>query len=165
VSKHIFDVKVETNLYPSDREASVYQTIVVGTDGSDTATKSVSKAATIAQRMGARLYVVTAYGTKAVDSSAEPPTDLEWLASAGVRADVLLQQAIAPYEGTDIDVETRACVGEPASALIDVAAEVNADLIVVGNKGMTGLARFLLGSVPNKVAHHAPCDVLIVRTT
>lgn len=143
----------------------MYQTIVVGTDGSDTATKAVAKAATIAQRMGARLYVVTAYGTKSVDTSAEPPTDLEWLASAGVRADILLRQAIATYEGTGLDVEPRASVGEPASVLIDVAVEVNADLIVVGNKGMTGMARFLLGSVPNKVVHHAPCDVLIVRTT
>jgi nucleotide-binding universal stress UspA family protein len=147
------------------REAIVYQTIVVGTDGSDTATKAVAKAATIARRMDARLYVVTAYGTKSVDTSAEPPTDLEWLASAGVRADILLRQAIATYEETGLAVEARARIGEPASVLIDVAVEVNADLIVVGNKGMTGMARFLLGSVPNKVVHHAPCDVLIVRTT
>ena len=55
--------------------------------------------------------------------------------------------------------------GDPADAILDVAEELGADLIVVGNKGMSGAKRFLLGSVPNKVSHHAPCSVLIVRTT
>ena len=55
--------------------------------------------------------------------------------------------------------------GDAADAILDVAEEQAADLIVVGNKGMTGAKRFLLGSVPNKVSHHAPCSVLIVRTT
>jgi nucleotide-binding universal stress UspA family protein len=55
--------------------------------------------------------------------------------------------------------------GDPADVLIDVAEETGADLIVVGNKGMTGAARFLLGSVPNKITHHAPCNVLVVRTS
>ena len=64
-----------------------------------------------------------------------------------------------------IDVETHAREGDPADAILDVAEEEGADLIVVGNKGMTGAKRFLLGSVPNKVSHHAPCSVLIIRTT
>ena len=55
--------------------------------------------------------------------------------------------------------------GDAADAILDVAEETNADLIVVGNKGMTGAKRFLLGSVPNKVSHHAPCSVMIVQTT
>jgi len=62
-------------------------------------------------------------------------------------------------------VETFARQGDAADAIIDVAEEQRADLIVVGNKGMTGAKRFLLGSVPNKVSHHAPCSVLVVRTT
>jgi nucleotide-binding universal stress UspA family protein len=62
-------------------------------------------------------------------------------------------------------VQTYAREGDPADAILDVAEETNADLIVVGNKGMTGARRFLLGSVPNKVSHHAPCNVMIVRTT
>ena len=61
-----------------------------------------------------------------------------------------------------VDVETFAREGDPADAILDVAEERNADLIVVGNKGMTGARRFLLGSVPNKVSHHAPCSVLII---
>ena len=64
-----------------------------------------------------------------------------------------------------VDVETHAREGDPADAILDVAEEENADLIVVGNKGMTGAKRFLLGSVPNKVSHHAPCSVMIIRTT
>ena len=64
-----------------------------------------------------------------------------------------------------VDVITHPREGEAADAILDVAEEQRADLIVVGNKGMTGAKRFLLGSVPNKVSHHAPCSVLIIRTT
>ena len=63
------------------------------------------------------------------------------------------------------EVETFARVGDAADAILDVAEEQGSDVIVVGNKGMTGATRFLLGSVPNKVSHHAPCSVLIIRTT
>jgi nucleotide-binding universal stress UspA family protein len=55
--------------------------------------------------------------------------------------------------------------GEPAEALITVAEERGGDLIVVGSRGMSSPSRFLLGNVPNKVSHHAPCDVIIVHTT
>jgi nucleotide-binding universal stress UspA family protein len=64
-----------------------------------------------------------------------------------------------------MEVQTFAREGDPADAILDVAEERGSDLIVVGNKGMTGAKRFLLGSVPNKVSHHAPCSVLIIRTT
>ena len=71
--------------------------------------------------------------------------------------------AIARERGVEVDLSPRQ--GDPADAILDVAEERDADLIVVGNKGMTGAKRFLLGSVPNKVSHHAPCSVLIIRTT
>ena len=78
----------------------------------------------------------------------------------------LLSQARSEaLDGGVADVETFARVGDAADAIVDVAEERSCDLIVVGNKGMTGAKRFLLGSVPNKVTHHAPCSVLIVRTT
>ena len=64
-----------------------------------------------------------------------------------------------------MEVTTHAREGDPADAILDVAEEAKADVIVVGNKGMTGARRFLLGSVPNKISHHAPCSVYIVRTT
>ena len=71
----------------------------------------------------------------------------------------------ASRSAAGVAVETYARQGDPADAILDVAEERGADLIVVGNKGMTGAKRFLLGSVPNKVSHHAPCSVLIIRTT
>jgi nucleotide-binding universal stress UspA family protein len=64
-----------------------------------------------------------------------------------------------------VSVNTHARQGGPADVILHVAEEQNADLVIVGNKGMSGAKRFLLGSVPNKVSHHAPCSVLIVRTS
>jgi nucleotide-binding universal stress UspA family protein len=76
-----------------------------------------------------------------------------------------LREAAETVEQAGVSVNTYAREGDPADAILDVAEERGADLIVVGNKGMTGAKRFLLGSVPNKVSHHAPCSVLIIRTT
>ena len=75
-----------------------------------------------------------------------------------------LKEAADSIEAAGIEVSTYAREGDPADAILDVAEEQNADLVVVGNKGMTGAKRFLLGSVPNKVSHHAPCSVMIIRT-
>jgi nucleotide-binding universal stress UspA family protein len=78
----------------------------------------------------------------------------------------MLEEARGEATGAGVGaVETFARQGDAADAILDVAEEQRADLIVVGNRGMTGAKRFLLGSVPNKVSHHAPCSVLIVRTT
>ena len=73
-----------------------------------------------------------------------------------------LREAAAEVEAAGVAVTTYAREGDPADAILDVAEERGADLVVVGNKGMTGAKRFLLGSVPNKVSHHAPCSVLII---
>jgi nucleotide-binding universal stress UspA family protein len=72
---------------------------------------------------------------------------------------------VGEAEAAGVEVRSHAREGDPADAIIDVADETGADVIVVGNKGMTGARRFLLGSVPNKISHHAPCSVYIVRTT
>jgi nucleotide-binding universal stress UspA family protein len=79
--------------------------------------------------------------------------------------DATLKNAGGEIEAAGVQVDTYAREGDPADAILDVAEEKKADLIVVGNKGMTGAKRFLLGSVPNKVSHHAPCSVMIIRTT
>src|SRR5919112_92386 len=76
--------------------------------------------------------------------------------------DATLRKAGEALSEEGVEVETFARQGDPADAILDVAEEQNADLIIVGNKGMTGAKRFLLGSVPNKVSHHAPCSVLII---
>jgi len=77
----------------------------------------------------------------------------------------VLEAAAGSAEQQNVKVNTHPREGEAADAILDVAEELGADLIVVGNKGMTGARRFLLGSVPNKISHHAPCGVLIARTS
>jgi nucleotide-binding universal stress UspA family protein len=148
----------------------MYGSIVVGTDGSDTAKEAVRQAAQLAKVIGARVLLVSAYEpvpeSRLRQERTEVPTDVSWMVNP--REDV---QAVLDEEAERIkvngvgDVETYAREGDPADAILDVAEETDADLIVVGNKGMTGARRFLLGSVPNKVSHHAPCNVMIVRTT
>jgi nucleotide-binding universal stress UspA family protein len=143
--------------------------IVVGTDGSDTATAAVQEAIDLAKATGASLAVVSAYatgpGAAEVDDSVEIPGDVQHEFGPRAEVNMVLDAAAGNAEKAGVDVETHPREGDPADALLDVAEEVKADLIVVGNKGMTGAKRFLLGSVPNKVSHHAPCGVYIVRTT
>ena len=93
------------------------------------------------------------------------PKDMEWMVNPREDVEATLKDAAEEVDGAGVKVETFAREGDAADAILDVAEEQNADLIVVGNKGMTGAKRFLLGSVPNKVSHHAPCSVLIIRTT
>ena len=80
-------------------------------------------------------------------------------------ADTVLDDACAVLRLRGVEAEPHARKGDPADAIIGLAEELGTDLIVVGNKGLTGARRFLLGSVPDKVSHHAPCSVLIVYTT
>ena len=93
------------------------------------------------------------------------PEDAQWMVNAREDVDAALKDAAESLEEEGLTVDRYAREGDPADAILDVAEETNADLIVVGNKGMTGAKRFLLGSVPNKVSHHAPCSVMIIRTT
>jgi nucleotide-binding universal stress UspA family protein len=95
----------------------------------------------------------------------EAPADVHY--EIGPREDVnlILDAAAADAKAAGIEVTTHPVEADPADAILNVAEETKADLIVVGNKGMTGTRRFLLGSVPNNVSHHAPCSVIIVRTT
>ena len=147
----------------------VFRSIVVGTDGSDTATQAVRQAIDLASAVGAKLELVSAYEPvpeqRLAEERRDAPEDLQW--AIGPREDVeatLEAAAVLAREG-GVAVEKCPRQGDPADAILDVAEERDADLIVVGNKGTTGAKRFLLGSVPNKVSHHAPCSVLIIRTT
>jgi nucleotide-binding universal stress UspA family protein len=150
----------------------VFASIVVGTDGSDTARTAVRAAIEMAGQLGARLHIVSAYEPPSAQrlrragDLATANDDRDWAVSPHSDVLALLDQARSEAEGAGLDeVETFARQGDAADAILDVAEEQRAGLIVVGNKGMTGAKRFLLGSVPNKVSHHAPCSVLIVRTT
>jgi len=143
----------------------MYSSIVVGTDGSETAREAVIQAAEMARATGARLIVVSAYTPVAARVSAGgAPEAADWNVGSDVLVDGVLSDAKSVTAASGVSVETRAIRGDPADGIIEVAEQEGADLIVVGNKGMTGARRFLLGSVPNKVSHHAPCSVLIVRT-
>ena len=147
----------------------MFRSIVVGTDGSETARKAVEEAIDLAKLVGASLNLVSAYEpvpqSRLRDEARQAPADLQWLINPREDVDATLSAAADVVREAGVDVETFAREGDPADAILDVAEERDADLIVVGNKGMTGARRFLLGSVPNKVSHHAPCSVLIIRTT
>jgi nucleotide-binding universal stress UspA family protein len=147
----------------------MFSSIVVGTDGSETATKAVQQAIELASSVGASMSLVSAYEPvpqqRLREEAREAPKDMQWMVNPREDVEATLKEAAARVEDAGVNVETYAREGDPADAILDVAEENEADLIVVGNKGMTGAKRFLLGSVPNKVSHHAPCSVLIIRTT
>jgi nucleotide-binding universal stress UspA family protein len=147
----------------------VFKSIVVGTDGSETATQAVHQAVDLAKEIGAKVDLVSAYepvpDQRLREERTEVPDDLQWMVNPREDVDATLKDAAAWAKEAGVDVETYARQGDPADAILDVAEEQGSDLIIVGNKGMTGAKRFLLGSVPNKVSHHAPCSVLIIRTT
>ena len=146
----------------------MFKSIVVGTDGSDTANQAVKQAVDLAKAVGATVQLVSAYepvsDARLREDSIQVPEDLQWMINPREDVQAMLEAAAAEIRAGGVEVEVFARQGDPADAILDVAEETNADLIIVGNKGMTGARRFLLGSVPNKVSHHAPCSVLIIRT-
>jgi nucleotide-binding universal stress UspA family protein len=147
----------------------VFTRIVVGTDGSETATEAVRQAVDLAKLADASLSVVSAYEPvskrRLEGEQQDLPPDVQY--EIGPREDVnlVLESAAAGAKKEGVEVQIHPVEGNPADAILNVAEETDADLIVVGNKGMAGARRFLLGSVPNNVSHHAPCSVIIVRTT
>lgn len=147
----------------------MFTRIVVGTDGSETAAEAFRQAVDLAKLAGAQLSIVSAYAPvsdrKVKDQQRDAPADVQY--EIGPREDVnlVLDAAAADARKEGIEVQTHPLEGDPAEAILNVAEETRADLIVVGNKGMTGARRFLLSSVPNNISHHAPCSVIIVRTT
>jgi nucleotide-binding universal stress UspA family protein len=139
--------------------------IVVGTDGSDTADVAVQRAAALAKLTGARIELVTGYRE---DYSLVAGTGMyvgDLSGDARKAADGCLESTATRLRADGLEVETHCMGGDPADALIGIAEATDASMIVVGSKGMHGGRRFLLGNVPNKVSHHAPCSVMIVRTT
>jgi nucleotide-binding universal stress UspA family protein len=147
----------------------LFKRIVVGTDGSETATEAVRQAIELARLSEARLDVVAAFepvpSSRLREEGGEVPGDVQHAVGPREDVNVALDGAVGKAKQAGVEAEAFPREGDPADAILDVAEETGADLIVVGNKGMTGAKRFLLGSVPNKVSHHAPCGVLIIRTT
>lgn len=140
----------------------MFTTIVVGTDWSETAEVAFVKALELTRAGAGQLHVVTA------SPATLPPTaGLSAGASGGrslgpgFQADVVLERTLDRLGATDVDVRQHTMTAEAGDAILAVAENVGADLIVVGNQGMH---RRMLGSIPNTVSHRATCDVLIVQT-
>ena len=143
--------------------------IVVGTDGSATATEAVRRAVEVAVAEGACLHVVTAYRPKISRGAAADaeglPDALQWRSSPGEVAERTAAAAAETAAAVGIEVECHAQPGDPADVLVDVVGRVGADLLVIGNKGMRGAGRMVIPSVPNRVSHRATCDILLVDTS
>ena len=145
-----------------------YSSIVVGTDGSETAELAVKHAGELARDHGARLVVVTAYEPSddaLVKENEGVPDDIRWALTDRVQAEETAGggRKIAAELGLK-GVVAQAIPGSPPDVLLEAAKDFNADVIVVGSKGLTGLPLARLGSVASLVSHHAPCDVFIVHT-
>ena len=142
----------------------MYKAIVVGTDGSKRAAIAVSEALALAKSGGATLHVVHAMprvkASDYLDPALVAPTRDEMRAE-GTR---ICAQVAADAEQEGVSAEIHSVDGDPADVLLKVSEEVAADLLVIGNQGMSGIKRFVLGSVPNKVSHRCPCSLLIVNT-
>jgi nucleotide-binding universal stress UspA family protein len=151
------------------KDEPVYREIVVGTDGSPTALHALDHAIHLAARETARLHIVTAYRPLTPDQIYQHQRGLPPHARAEIDEAYVARSMLgaAADRASEAGVPTAAYArpGDPASAILDVAEEVNADLVVVGSRGMEGGKRFLLGSVPSKVCHHCPCHLLIVHAS
>lgn len=149
----------------------MFKRIVVGVDGSPTANAALAEATALAKRHAARLYIVHGYRS-AVDlvALAVDPAGANLGAQAAAveqdlrnEAGAVLKTATQEASSSGVEIEAIAIEGDASEALLDTAERLDADLIVVGNRGMSGARRFL-GNVPNRVSHHAACSVMIVRT-
>lgn len=139
--------------------------IVVGTDGSDTASRAVDFALDMAERYGSQIVVASSYTPVSEDrlrkEQAEAPQEIQWSINPSEDVDATLRQVEEQAKGRGLKVTSEAREGDPADVLCEIAGAHEADVIVVGNKGMH---RKILGSVPNSVSHKAPCSVMIVKT-
>jgi nucleotide-binding universal stress UspA family protein len=151
----------------------VFKHVLVGVDGSATAHAALAHAIELAKSYSAALHIVCAYrGAADLAALAVDPVGASIGASAAsveqdlhAEADSILSDAARDAKDAGVDVETLAVAGDASEAILDTAERLDADLIVVGNRGMGGARRYLLGSVPDRVSHHAACSVMIVHTT
>jgi nucleotide-binding universal stress UspA family protein len=145
-------------------DGHMYGSIVVGTDGSESAQRAVAEAATLAEALGAKIHVLVAYRPQRVQVAGAPEGAARvWDVQPDTAAQSAVAEAAAGIRVRGVEVETHTASGDAADALIELAERENAKLIVVGSRGMHGMTR-VLGSIPNKVSHRASCSVLIVST-
>jgi nucleotide-binding universal stress UspA family protein len=144
----------------------MYTSIVVGTDGSATAAKAVAHAVELAAVSGARLHI--AMVSPRIPVLVAPDmivASAQWGEASEESTRIALAEAATIAAEAGVEATTHALTGDPADALLSLVERVEADLLVIGNRGMHGARRFLLGSVSSRCAHHAECNVLIVQTS
>lgn len=149
-------------------EMSAYSTVVVGTDGSESSYRAVEKAAVLAADAGAKLVVAVAYypaDPKNVAKDADVLGAEAYQISGSTPAYEILRVARERAVAKGVkEIDERPIVGEPVESLLKLVEDVEADLLVIGNRGMNTLTGRLLGSVPSDAARKSKCDVLIVHT-
>ena len=162
-----------------------YGKVLVGTDGSPTAMNAVDKAARVGSRLGARTTIVCVYEPPSEQElqqlRADPndpvaqwnvgkdvrdvPAEFKWRIAGAAQAEDILERSAERALKAGLEVDVRAIEGNPAEELINLAEHDSYDVIAVGSVGMAGAKRFMLGNVPHRISHHAPTDVLILRTS
>jgi nucleotide-binding universal stress UspA family protein len=143
----------------------MYKTIVVGTDGSQRAAVAVEEAIAQAKAAGATLHIVHVVHAARLRGEYDDPA-LVAAANATIfgESERICAQVAADAKREGVSTQIHSIEGDPADVLLRVTEDERADLLVIGNRGMSGIKRFVLGSVPNKVSHHCPCSLLIVNT-
>ena len=170
---------------PPPRDMDGYGSVLVGTDGSPTATLAVKKVSTIAAKLGMRTVIVCAFEPPSEQEMKQlrgdpddpvqqwnapkvaqgTPSEFRWRIADAVQAQDILDRAGQVASENGVEADLRALEGNAAETLLSVAEDDGLDLIAVGSVGMTGTKRFMLGNVPNRISHHAPTDVLILHTS
>ena len=136
-------------------------TIAVGTDGSDSAKQAVAEAIELAKRYDAELVLISAFQESGI-APKDDPDERQWAYSTSAQLQAILSRLENDLKAEGLACRTLFGEGDPADVLVRLAEECKADALVIGNKG---IHRRVLGSVPNSVAHKAPCSVFVVKTT
>jgi nucleotide-binding universal stress UspA family protein len=141
-------------------------TVAVGTDGSDTAAKAVEFAIDLASRFEAKIVFLSAYHPVSDErlkrEARDAPEDVQWQINPAEDVEPALRDAEDSARERGLQTTSEASEGDASKVLVELASKHDADVLVIGNKGMS---RKVLGSVPNSVSHKADCSVLIVKTT
>jgi nucleotide-binding universal stress UspA family protein len=148
-------------------DESIFQNIMIATDGSEAAKKAVNTAIKLAKLNNAKLYAVHVIAPGELSVNQRDPRDLEWKDSMKVYLEKQGGEVTAYVEElgkiAGVEVEPEVLEGNPADEIINFAQKNDIDLIIMGTLGKTGIQRFLLGSVTENVIRHSKKPVLVVR--
>ena len=142
----------------------MYKVIVVGTDGSDRAGIAVRKAMALAKVSGAELHAVNVVHAALAVGFSDSRTGQDRVNTMRDEPEAIRSQLLSDAEAEGVSLKVHNPGGDAAKAILGTAEDLSADLVVVGNRGMSGAKRFVQGSVPNTIAHNCHCDILIVDT-